>query len=880
MPDVTIPTPAKPVEDVKETNHLLADQADLQARLTVATGAEREELKAQATELRLIANYKRAGLSDTEAAIRAEAVLEQLEARRTAAAKSSAIGQLGRFAEGAGIGRTGGGVAAIGGLIAGSVVAGVADLAKQGLDYAEDLKVVSDQLGLTTRDLQVYQSRAAQVGVTTDQLRESFAQLSGNIGKAQEGSQQQGKIFSALNVDVGNAKEGYRSLSDVLPTLIDRLSQIPDKAQRVAIETALGGEQLAKLDPILSGGTASLSTFAAALQRTGGIMADRDIQDADKTALKVKLLGDQLERDLSTTVSQNAAAIEQLANAFFRAADGALKFFSRIQVNGDLDALNSPLIAGAEGLVTGKGKEGVRRDAFSDALNSPYGRQQLLARNTAQLNALNAADKSGILDIFAAPGLDAAEGDTPQARYKLHQQFIAERARILAADRAADAAVNSPPAPVQQGSVNRSALASVFAPKPPKGKSADQIAAEADARTERFTNQMASLEDEAIRARERQTGDINAQADAEKQLLDRTLKRQLADIATDQDRNVRKGADPALEADRARQLTAAAQAAHDAEVAANEQQRQADLARAATDHQATLLTIQSEQLSAEAALATTAKQRRDIAHKQLANEEEQERVRLQGIISAAKSGSPEAADAQAQLNSLHQRYVDKGKAQDIASAPPLDAYLHQLHEQTDDLNVAFQNVAADGVQSMVDGLSQAIAHGKSLRDVLKNVGAEIASELIKLAIEKSLASAFGDPAAGTSGDGFGSIVTSIGRALGLSGARAAGGPVSAGGTYLVGERGPEILRLGAQGGTVVPNSAIGVVAGNVQPTGGASPIHQHFYIDASNSVNPDGWEERTLDKAAQRAAQLAAAAGQQAVVAGPAYLASQQKLRG
>jgi len=40
-------------------------------------------------------------------------------------------------------------------------------------------------------------------------------------------------------------------------------------------------------------------------------------------------------------------------------------------------------------------------------------------------------------------------------------------------------------------------------------------------------------------------------------------------------------------------------------------------------------------------------------------------------------------------------------------------------------------------------------------------------------------------------------------------ARANGGPVSAGGTYLVGERGPELLTMGARSGYVTPNNAMG-----------------------------------------------------------------------
>jgi hypothetical protein len=45
--------------------------------------------------------------------------------------------------------------------------------------------------------------------------------------------------------------------------------------------------------------------------------------------------------------------------------------------------------------------------------------------------------------------------------------------------------------------------------------------------------------------------------------------------------------------------------------------------------------------------------------------------------------------------------------------------------------------------------------------------------------------------------------------ISLSGARAAGGPVLPNRNYLVGERGPEILRMGGRSGSIVPNDQIG-----------------------------------------------------------------------
>lgn len=56
----------------------------------------------------------------------------------------------------------------------------------------------------------------------------------------------------------------------------------------------------------------------------------------------------------------------------------------------------------------------------------------------------------------------------------------------------------------------------------------------------------------------------------------------------------------------------------------------------------------------------------------------------------------------------------------------------------------------------------------------------------------------------------GNVLGGVGGFLGgLINGKASGGPVSAGGTYLVGERGPELLHMGGSGGSITPNGAGG-----------------------------------------------------------------------
>ena len=100
---------------------------------------------------------------------------------------------------------------------------------------------------------------------------------------------------------------------------------------------------------------------------------------------------------------------------------------------------------------------------------------------------------------------------------------------------------------------------------------------------------------------------------------------------------------------------------------------------------------------------------------------------------------------------------------------------------------------------------------KSLAEAATGVLNNLKRQLVELAIQRAVSG----------------IGKSIGGFLGgLFGKRASGGPVSAGGAYLVGERGPEILQMGSKGGNIIPNNKIGagttnMVTVNVDASGSA-----------------------------------------------------------
>jgi len=104
----------------------------------------------------------------------------------------------------------------------------------------------------------------------------------------------------------------------------------------------------------------------------------------------------------------------------------------------------------------------------------------------------------------------------------------------------------------------------------------------------------------------------------------------------------------------------------------------------------------------------------------------------------------------------------------------------------------YDEIGASIEKSIVGNLTDAVMGTQSLGQAAVNVLNNLKRKLIEVQIEKAV-----------SGVGKG-----IGGFFGNLFKRERGGPVSAGGAYLVGEKGPEILQMGSRGGNIIPNNKI------------------------------------------------------------------------
>lgn len=277
------------------------------------------------------------------------------------------------------------------------------------LDYAASLGEVSQQIGVTVRDLQVYRYAATQVGLSNEETEKALGKLTQTLGKAQLGSKDSAAVFSALGVSIRGAKGELLSASDVLPQLADAIGSIKDPAERAAIEVALFGRAGQKLDTLLSGGNKSIQEMAEQASQLGLVLDDKLAASADEAADKIAEMKMQLEVNISRVVAENAQSIVGLANSISDLTEKSIKLaaeYPRLTavlggaaVGSRFGGLPGAAVGGGLGLI---GSLHTARAAADKNMNVGFRRARLTAANEQMDRLWNNGNRGKPLEDAAA----------------------------------------------------------------------------------------------------------------------------------------------------------------------------------------------------------------------------------------------------------------------------------------------------------------------------------------------------------------------------------------------------------------------------------------------------------------------------------------------
>ena len=502
-------------------------------------------------------------------------------------------------------------------------------------------------------------------------------------------------------------------------------------------------------------------------------------------------------------------------------------------------ALNAETTA-TNALSKAKGRE---REAMLASLAASRARAQQALQTAQALRAEAAAalaiakaeqtKQRGLLDSARmAPSLGATEGG----------------ARILYGTTPSDKGVSKAQAELDRADANIAALSGAIegigkaidaagkpiklptisdGKKPGRGSGASNAqdrAAQAEARAAQDLN---NLQIEELRARAQLVTNAEDRADLERQILGKERDAREADIAA----AVKSGDLTAKQAEEQRQILDLLYGkrnseAKDGEILvestkslygiAIERERQRQAEQDAADLADAAFRAQSDALRDQYDLARSQAERRDLALKIVAAEYDHLQSVQEAIIASKTATDAEKERARIILASLPSSRAAATQRAQKDTQGPLEQYFDRARLDAQQLNEAYQQVAVDGLQAFNDGLTDAIVNSKNLGDVFKNVAKQIIADLIRIAIQQQIVAAFG----GGSGGGDGGLFSAIGSIFG----RASGGYVAPGQVVRVNESrgGAEYLRMGSQGGTVIP---LGQVNQQVaQPSSGTGVV--------------------------------------------------------
>ena len=151
--------------------------------------------------------------------------------------------------------------------------------------------------------------------------------------------------------------------------------------------------------------------------------------------------------------------------------------------------------------------------------------------------------------------------------------------------------------------------------------------------------------------------------------------------------------------------------------------------------------------------------------------------------------------------------------------------LENVKSEADQLKEKFMEIGQGIEQGIVSNLTDAVMGTQTLAQAAVNVLNQLKRKLVEVAIQRAV-SGIGNFIGGALGGIFGGGGGILGRtAVGTSNQfvgkasaaafRANGGPVSAGGAFVVGEKGPELLQMGSRGGNIIPNNQLGGSTTNI-----------------------------------------------------------------
>lgn len=205
----------------------------------------------------------------------------------------------------------------------GIAIAGLSVASRGALEFADNLGNTADKLGLNTDELQKLRFASAEYNVEQQATDVALQRFTRRLAEARQGQGELLSITRQYNIELRDGQGNSRRAIDILGDLADRVQNTTDRQEQLRIAFKAFDTEGADLVNLLRQGSGEIERLGIAAQESGLILRSDLIPEAAEANREFELLGQTLQIEMVTAVSENAELFRDLAKAVRTAIRGA-----------------------------------------------------------------------------------------------------------------------------------------------------------------------------------------------------------------------------------------------------------------------------------------------------------------------------------------------------------------------------------------------------------------------------------------------------------------------------------------------------------------------------------------------------------------------------
>lgn len=609
---------------------------------------------------------------------------------------------------GGGASRIGGAISGIMGTVAATVTslvtllglaaAGAFNLGVQGMRMADDLANSAKRIGVGTNALQEWQHVAKQTGGTAADAERALDTFATKLAQATAGTSKDAvKAFAMLRIGPDELRS-FKSTEQALDTVVDGIKALKTEADRSSIVEAMG---LGPLSTALRDGAIDIAALRDEAHQLGIVMDQEMVKRASAAQGEFDTLSEVIDVQLKSAFVDLVPAImvavswvAQLASALASAMDAWRELDDRT--------------------TRGLKREMERLTVENSQIMLRYGspgemRNREVDRPTVIGSSGGAAGVGGALVVRSMQPRALETFENNNDRIREINRILGERALAetpTRSDRPNGDTINLPPVRTR---VDRSA--------------------------EREARRAERVEQEVFRARQRLLGVVDEEVMTVQQRFDLARAQVLLEREAEKEQLKSRLARKDITKEEYGQLDLIQQqtAVQEDRVAADILAR--DLATERLAQERVLTGLTADLLSLQSGAARTAKERRELELRLLAETQRLAREDLKRDPDFLKLSPTDQAEA---LKRQQAVFDAQGEAVKRNNLSPLDRWFDESLRGADEMDEALERVAANGLDALNQGLVDAILNARDLGDVFGSVAKQILADLLQISLRQSI----------------------------------------------------------------------------------------------------------------------------------------------